>query len=121
MSETDRAPTAAAKAPQPVEPDDAWLREYERRKLALLEAAHPVSQPSGYSEDEADAFNAAERALDEWVSGALAARQPGADVELVEQVCRLCQLPEREHRPGYAAHRCAGWVPEVSTDADHIP
>jgi predicted nucleic acid-binding protein len=55
---------ADALAAPPSEPD--WLREYERRKLALIEAATICGQ--GGSNPEQDA---AERALDEWVLAAL--------------------------------------------------
>jgi hypothetical protein len=60
---------ADALAAPPSEPD--WLREYELRKLALLEASAATCDHDGYSEVEADAYTAAERALDDWVLAAL--------------------------------------------------
>jgi transcriptional regulator with XRE-family HTH domain len=51
-------------APPPREPD--WLREYERRKLALIEAATICGRDGSNPEQDT-----AERALDDWVLAAL--------------------------------------------------
>jgi hypothetical protein len=106
---TDRILDLLAALP-PREPD--WLREYERRKLALIEAATRRAvvllddPPTADSEQDA-----AERALDDWVLSALPGgrerdiKQPEAAV--ADLICPWCS--SRWTPPKWAA-RPEDWV-----------
>jgi hypothetical protein len=95
---------ATLAAPPPREPD--WLREYEWRKLALIEAATICGRDGSNPEQDA-----AERALDEWVLAAL----PGGrerDIKQLEAavadlICPWCS--SRWTPPKWAA-RPEDWV-----------
>jgi hypothetical protein len=110
------APTPDRKALHP----DAWLREYERRKLALIEAA-TISGQGGSS----PAQDTAERALDEWVLAAL----PGGrereeeirasvyeDAALIAEECATGKRAAKELRTAAEGARALAAAPQASAD-----
>jgi hypothetical protein len=109
---------ATLAAPPPREPD--WLREYEWRKLALIEAATICGRNGSGPEQDT-----AERALDEWVLAAL----PGGrereeeirasvyeDAALIAEECATGKRAAKELRTAAEGARTLAAAPQASAD-----